>query len=83
MNFNLNGINEQARFFLALGYSKDRVISHLESTFPGADHESAWEAAAAQQRENERQLDAACAAEDARAVAAEHDINQTMHEEGQ
>lgn len=81
--FNTNDINAQARFFCALGYSREKVIAQLTTSFPRetpAAVEQAWKAAVAQARESERQLDAAVRENDQRAKRAEHDLNVSMHD---
>lgn len=77
--FHLNGIQRQATFFLILGYPRETVMCHLRAAYPGEDADAAWEHALAQQRESERQLNAAVARDDRRAVDAEHDLGKTMH----
>lgn len=80
--FNLTTAAEQARFLIALGYKTDRVATHLRTTFPtmtSADLESVIAEAVAQYAESQRQLDAAIRTDDQRAVAAEHDLNRSMH----
>lgn len=81
--FNLNGMQEQARFFCALGYPREKVLAHLAVAFPDATDaaiEQAWDAATAQALESERQLDAAVRENDRRAKRAEHDLNVSMHD---
>lgn len=81
--FSLNGMKQQARFFCVLGYQREKVIAQLKASYPEATAEAieaAWDDAAAQMRESERQLDAAVRAEDNAAKRAEHDLSVSMHD---
>lgn len=78
----LTKLKEQARFFCVLGYPRAKVIAHLTTEHPKATPAQiaeAWDAAVAQHRESERQLDAAVRKDDMRAKLAEHDLGVSMH----
>lgn len=78
----LETIYKQARFFVALGYPRDAVISQLKAGFPmQADQaEVAYEQAAEQFAKSERELNDQID-RDERAVASEHDLTRSIHEE--
>jgi len=78
--FHLNGIQQQATFFVVLGYSREKILAQLNASFPGEDAEAAYDAAIAQHEESERQLDVAVRKADLRAQRAEHDLTVSMHD---
>lgn len=68
-----------ARFLASLKYPEGEIMDVLSRDFPGADIERIY--AEAQQRvcDSEAEVDALIAAEEQAAIAAEHDLGQTMH----
>ena len=76
----LESIHKQARFFVALGYPRDEVIAQLESSFPSQDADAAYEEAKRQFDKSEAELNAEID-RDERAVASEHDLTQTIHDD--
>lgn len=78
----LETIHKQARFFVALGYPRDTVISQLKAGFPtqADEAEAAYEAARDQWDKSERELNAQID-RDERAVASEHSLDVSIHEE--
>lgn len=77
----LDTIDQQARFFVHLGYGRDAITKALADTFPTEDVEKAIQDAEAHYARCQQQLDDAVRAEGQSAVAAEHDLSKTMHEE--
>lgn len=75
----LESIHKQARFFVALGYSRDRTIAQLQSGFPGQDAEAAYIAALDQWEKSESELMEQVDRDEA-AIASEHDLSKSIHE---
>lgn len=67
-------------FLFVMGYRKDEVEPLIARDFPGSDFETLWATAQAQHRESERELDAAVRKDDERALAAEHNLSESMHD---
>lgn len=76
----LDSIDKQARFFVALGYSRDRIIAQLQSGFPGQDAEAAYTSALDQWEKSESELMEQID-RDEQAIASEHDLSKTMHDD--
>lgn len=76
----LDSIDKQARFFVALGYSRERIIAQLQSGFPGQDAEAAYAGALDQWEKSESELMAQID-RDERAVASEHDTDISIHDD--
>jgi hypothetical protein len=81
----LDTVGQQMRFLVSIGYTREQIMETVRETFPDVSDEvliTHFDAATAFHAEVEKDLDRMERLEEIDlAVRAEHDLNQTMHDE--
>lgn len=77
----LDKAEDAARFYVALGYGDEVVRDSLLQDFPDCDPDLAIEQAKAHVAKQQAGIDALIKKDGDAAVAAEHDLDKTMHDD--
>jgi hypothetical protein len=75
--------SQLAHVLAGTGYDRQDVVDVIRREYPSEDAEAITDAAIAAVAEQDTDLDRAVERDEQAAIAAEHDVSTTMHQEGE